>query len=619
MRTSRAAMADEPVAGGRRRRLRMLAMAGLLAAALAVAASLSGMLGALEHASLDHRFAQRTARTPSDVVLVAVDDVTLTGLHRQWPLPRAMFGRAARLLHAAGVRDIVFDIQFTEPTTPRQDLALYEGLRHAGGAVMATTESDGHGHSNVLGGDRNLARVGSVAAGSNFPDDDGGVIRRFTARAADLPTVAAAVARRAGDAARPRAFAGARGAYIDFRGPPGTVPSVSLSSLLHGDVPASRLRGRIAVIGTTAPSLHDLHATSAGPELMSGPEVQANAIWTLLHGIPLRDAPRWLNLLAIVALSLLVPLLALRVRPGIAAVAAPVAGLAWVAVAQLAFGADLVVEVVAPLFGLALSTVATVVVSLLLETVERERVGDLNALLEREVHARTSELRATELEIVQRLGHAVESRDEETGEHVERIGALCERLALAAGLDAEAAELIHRASAMHDVGKIAIPDHVLRKPGPLDAGERALMQRHTTVGGDLLAGSRSSLVQLAEVIARTHHERWDGRGYPAGLRGEAIPLEGRICAVCDVFDALVSDRPYKAAWPVAEALAELRRESGRHFDPRLVELFLGLGLERELAEPAAGDPLRDVTVGLAPAPDPAAAPAPAERPAPARA
>jgi HD-GYP domain-containing protein (c-di-GMP phosphodiesterase class II) len=355
------------------------------------------------------------------------------------------------------------------------------------------------------------------------------------------------------------------------------------------------------VVGASSPTLQDVHSTPAATRLMSGPEVQANAIWTLLHGVPLRAAPGWVDALLIVALSLLVPALALRVRPALAALAAPVAGLAYLAVARLAFDADVVLAVAAPLFGLALATVATVVVSLLLETVERQRVGDLNELLEDQVRARTSELRATELEIVQRLGHAVESRDEETGEHIERIGALCERLALAAGLRPEAAELIHRASAMHDVGKIAIPDEILRKPGPLDREERAIMQRHTTVGAELLSGSRSSLVRLAEVIARTHHERWDGTGYPAGLRGEDIPLEGRICAICDVFDALISDRPYKSAWPVGEALAELRRERGRHFDPRLVDLFLGLGLEDELGSCAPADPLAGATVDLAPA------------------
>jgi response regulator RpfG family c-di-GMP phosphodiesterase len=309
---------------------------------------------------------------------------------------------------------------------------------------------------------------------------------------------------------------------------------------------------------------------------MSGPEVQANAIWTVLHRLPLAVAPDWVDVGLIVLVSLLVPVLALRVRPVIAALAAPAVGLAYVALAQLAFESGWVVSVAAPLLGLALATVATVVVSHLLETVERQRIADVNDLLEEEVRARTSDLRATELEIVQRLGRALDSHDEETGDHIQRIGSLCHRLALAAGLGEEQAELIERASAMHDIGKIAIPDQILRKPGPLEDAERAVMQRHTTVGADLLSGSGSRLVRLAEEIARTHHERWDGSGYPQGLAGEEIPIAGRICAICDVFDALVSARPYKRAWPVERALAEIRAQAGRHFDPRLVERFLAL-------------------------------------------
>jgi putative two-component system response regulator len=224
--------------------------------------------------------------------------------------------------------------------------------------------------------------------------------------------------------------------------------------------------------------------------------------------------------------------------------------------------------------------VATVAVSNLLESVERQRIAHVNDVLEEQVRERTSELRATELEIIQRLGQAVESRDEETGEHIERIAELCHQLGLAAGLSADEAELLRRASAMHDVGKIAIPDDILRKPDPLTAEEREVMQSHTVVGGDLLAGSRSPVVQLGEVIARTHHEHWDGSGYPAGLAGEDIPLAGRICAICDVFDALVSERPYKMAWAVEDAVDEIRALSGRQFDPRLVELFLGVVAQR---------------------------------------
>ncbi len=412
------------------------------------------------------------------------------------------------------------------------------------------------------------------------------MIRRFTYSMGGMDTVAVAVAKRQGHHVDPEAFASG-GSYIDYRGPSGTIPTYSFSSLVDGKIDPSALRGKIVVIGVSAPTVHDLHVTSAGPHPMSGPEVQANAIWTLLHGLPLRDAPLWLSLVAIVAIALIVPLLALRIRAIFAALAAPVIGIAYVVIAQVAFTHGLVVPVAAPLGGLILAAVATVAVSHLLETVRREHMAEVNLLLEEQVRARTSELRATELEVIQRLGHAVESRDEETGDHIGRMSELCHRLALAAGMDPDEAELFRHASAMHDVGKIAIPDTILRKPGELTADEWEVMRRHTTIGGDLLAGSRSPLVQMGEVVARTHHERWDGTGYPAGLAGEAIPLVGRICAVADVFDALISDRPYKQAWTVDETLAEIARQRGRQFDPQIADLLLNMGpeLRREYGTP----------------------------------
>ena len=578
-------------------RLRMLLTAGLLAAGVAGLASASGALDSPERTALDRMFQQRGAQPPSDVAIVAIDDVTFSDLHRQWPFPRSMFAQAVDRLHDAGVRDVVIDVQFTEPTRSRQDLALYRALERTGGAVLATSETDGHGNTNVFGGASNLEAIGAQAAAANLPDETAGVIRRFGAAVHGLPTVGAVVAARSGHPLKPSAF-GPKGALIDFRGPPGTVPTYSFSQLLAGTVDPRQLRGRIVVIGATAPTLNDLHATPEGADLMSGPEVQGNAIWTAVHGLPLHSAPGWADTLAILLGALIVPLLALRVRAVFAALTAPVLALGYMAASQAVFEHGLVVAVARPLVALALASVATVAASHLLESVERQRIAEVNDLLEEQVRARTADLRATELEIVQRLGQAVESRDEETGDHIARISELAHRLALAAGLEHAEADLVRRASAMHDVGKIAIPDAVLRKPGPLTLEERELMQRHTTVGAEMLAGSRSPLVQLGEVIARTHHERWDGTGYPAGLAGEAIPLPGRITAVCDVFDALVSARPYKEPWPLAAALAEIRGERGRHFDPRLVDLFLAIPVEELLAisdMPAAGDALHAVT------------------------
>jgi response regulator RpfG family c-di-GMP phosphodiesterase len=261
--------------------------------------------------------------------------------------------------------------------------------------------------------------------------------------------------------------------------------------------------------------------------------------------------------------ALLAPVLRLRRSLVAAAIAAPVAAAAYLVGAQVAFDAGVVMPVVGPLAALAVSTTATLLSS--------------HVLVTRELHA-------TQLEIVQRLGRAAESRDGATGRHLERIAFMAERLALAAGLSRGEARLIRRASALHDVGKIAIPDNVLLKPGKFDSHEREIMTTHASLGARLLEGSTTSLIQIAELIALTHHERWDGSGYPAGLVGEEIPLAGRICAICDVFDALITNRPYKHAWTLEAALAEIEHSSGSHFDPDLTTIFLRIAprLYREL-------------------------------------
>jgi len=196
--------------------------------------------------------------------------------------------------------------------------------------------------------------------------------------------------------------------------------------------------------------------------------------------------------------------------------------------------------------------------------------------LEEKVHDATSELRKSQLDIIRCLGRAGEYRDNETGEHVIRMSKSCQVLALAYGMSERQAELILYASPMHDVGKIGIPDNILLKPGKLTPEEWETMQTHAQLGADILADNESEMVQLARSIALSHHEKWDGSGYPNGLKGEAIPIEGRIAAICDVFDALTSWRPYKKAWTVEEAVALLERDAGSHFDPNLVPLFISI-------------------------------------------
>ncbi|HWV08012.1 MAG TPA: HD domain-containing phosphohydrolase [Pseudomonas sp.] len=185
------------------------------------------------------------------------------------------------------------------------------------------------------------------------------------------------------------------------------------------------------------------------------------------------------------------------------------------------------------------------------------------------------ELKRTRLQIVQRLGMAAEYKDNETGLHVIRMSHFSRVLALAAGFSENAADELLNAAPMHDVGKIGIPDSVLRKPGKLDDEEWQVMRQHVEIGARIIGEHVSGVLRTAQIVALSHHEKWDGSGYPRGLRGEEIPIEGRIVAIADVFDALTSVRPYKQAWSIEDAVGFLREQSGQHFDPRLVELFIG--------------------------------------------
>ncbi len=197
-------------------------------------------------------------------------------------------------------------------------------------------------------------------------------------------------------------------------------------------------------------------------------------------------------------------------------------------------------------------------------------------LLEQMVDERTQELRRSRLDIVRRLGRASEFRDNETGQHILRMSHASALLARSVGWDAQACELMLNASPMHDVGKIGIPDGILLKPGPLTTDERDIMKRHTTIGAEILADSGTDLLEMAREIALSHHEKWDGSGYPHQLAGEAIPEAARIVAITDVFDALTSERPYKKPWTVDETMRFMNANAGKQFDPQLLERFTAL-------------------------------------------
>ncbi len=198
---------------------------------------------------------------------------------------------------------------------------------------------------------------------------------------------------------------------------------------------------------------------------------------------------------------------------------------------------------------------------------------DHAAWLAREVRKATQELVESQHDMARRLSRAIDCRDGHTGDHVARMAALCRIIARSLGLDADACETIFAAAPMHDVGKIGIPDSILQKPGRLSEEETALMRTHVTIGEAILADGRSTLMRCAERIASSHHERWDGKGYPRGLSGESIPLEGRIAALADVFEALCADRVYRPGWPIQDARDFIRSGRGSHFDPACVDAF----------------------------------------------
>ena len=280
---------------------------------------------------------------------------------------------------AAGPALIVYDVQFTEPSDdPRADNRLIEAARAAGNVVFSTTEVGDHGESNVFGGAEGLRFARATAGNGLLPEDPGGVLRRVPVQIDGLDTLAVAALERL-RRPLPRDRMGGKGAWIDYRGPGGHLARVSFSDVAQGEVPRDRLAGRIVVIGATAPSLQDTHPVSWPEGTMSGPEIHATAIDTLLRGAPLRTTGGGTDLAIAIVLALLAPLLGLVLRPWTGLVVALVAGAAYAIAAQLLFGAGWIVPVVAPLTGLAVGFVGTVLVHWLTATFERARTRDVFA------------------------------------------------------------------------------------------------------------------------------------------------------------------------------------------------------------------------------------------------
>ena len=409
-------------------------VAVLIALALALVAKDAHLLDGVEDETVAMRFQARGAQVDQKVAVVAIDDVTFSDLERQWPFPRSLHGRAIDALRKAGARRIVYDVQFTEPTSEREDLALFRAISRADDVVLATTETDGRGGTNVLGGDENVRAAGAHAAAANLETDRGGVIHRFPYSSGGLRSVAVVAAELSTGRPLPVQAFDDEGAWIDYAGPRGTIPTYSFSDLIAGRIDPDRLRGRIVVVGASAPTLQDVHSTpTASDRLMSGPEIQANAISTALRGMPLREAPALDRPAGAAA--------ARRAARARAPARTRAQGRARDAARRVAFAVRRAGDVRPRL----------------------DRRGDLpaaraharhaqhddrrvhrraarappgrehNDVLEERVRERTAQLRETQLEIVQRLSQAAESRDGDTGEHIQRIRRMTHKLALASG------------------------------------------------------------------------------------------------------------------------------------------------------------------------------------------
>jgi adenylate cyclase len=360
----------------RARKIGLLA-AGLVAVGLGLLAYATDALRAPELSSVDARFSIRgTQSRPDDLVVVGIDDKTFSALDKQWPFPRHLHALVIDRLREAGARAIAYDVQFTEPTVPREDNALILAVQRADGVVLSTTEVNARGESNIFGGEEVVREIGARAGNATVQADPGGVLRHFPVSYGGLAALPTATVEAAGEPVD-RGDAGGREPWIDYRGPPGTIRTVSFSDVLRGKIPPGVFRDKIVVVGATAPSLQDFYATPmGGGHEMSGAEIQANAIWTVQNDFPLQSVPGWLNVGLIILFGMIAPAAQLRLRPLPAFGCAVVLGIAFVVAAQLAFDGGWIVSLLYPLTALAISAVGALAVTALITAYERQRVRD---------------------------------------------------------------------------------------------------------------------------------------------------------------------------------------------------------------------------------------------------
>jgi len=357
----------------------MLGIVALASAALGLTLWATDALRSPELDLVDTRFSLRgEGETPRDLVVVEIDDQTFDELRTAWPFPRSFHGALIDRLRQAGAQTIAYDVQFTEPTLPKEDQALAVAVDRANNVVLATTETDERGRTNVLGGEDVLRQIDARAANASLAADEDGVIRRIPLEIQGLKTFAVVTAEEALGEEIDSSDLGDDPALIDFAGAPGSIERISFSRVLAGDFPRQLFNGKAVIVGPSAPTLQDVHATSvSGAELMSGAELQANGVATILGGSQLEQAPGWLDGFLIVLMAMVAPAASLRLAPTRSALVALGAAILFAVGAQLAFNAGLVVSVVYPLVALAAATVGTLAASYLTATLERERTRDI--------------------------------------------------------------------------------------------------------------------------------------------------------------------------------------------------------------------------------------------------
>ena len=365
--------------GRRRLRIALFLAVGLGATGLWLVAYGTSVFEDLDLDTVDARFTVRGEQSPPpDLAVVKIDDVTFDELNLQWPVPRSNHGRVISRLKADGAKVIAYDVQFSEPSPDaEQDNALMDAARAAGNVVFATTEVGENGEPNFLGGAEGIEYARTSVGNGNFDDDPGGIIRRVPFELDQLKSFAVvAVERATGEPVVPFSV---ETRLVDYHGPVGTIPSVSFSRVLDGKFEPGTFRDKIVVVGPWAPSLQDVHPVSFGDDLMPGPEIQANAVATILDGLPLRLAPGWLDLTLILVLGLLPALTGIRLSLRGTLVLAIAAAVAFLVATQLAFNAGLVISFVYPFGALLVSSVGSIGAHYLLAAFERERVRDVFA------------------------------------------------------------------------------------------------------------------------------------------------------------------------------------------------------------------------------------------------